>query len=142
VVDRWLSIAGAVRAWALANPHDYALVYGSPVPGYRAPEDTIPSAVRVSLVPLGVVVDGVRSGEISVEKTLPVPRPVHADLAAMRDQFAPGVPDEVLGRALLAWSALFGAISFELFGHLQNVIEDHDAYFDHQMRRVAQVLVG
>src|SRR4029077_14703471 len=29
--DRWLAVAGAIRDWARANPHEYALVYGSPV---------------------------------------------------------------------------------------------------------------
>ena len=37
-------------AWALAHPHEYALVYGSPVPGYAAPTDTIDPAARVALV--------------------------------------------------------------------------------------------
>src|SRR5271170_7497326 len=33
VVSRWLSVSKAIRTWALANPHEYALIYGSPVPG-------------------------------------------------------------------------------------------------------------
>ena len=37
VTSRWLRVAEAIRGWALANPHEYALIYGSPVPGYRAP---------------------------------------------------------------------------------------------------------
>ena len=38
---RWRAVGQAIRDWALAHPHEYALVYGSPVPGYRAPEQTI-----------------------------------------------------------------------------------------------------
>jgi AcrR family transcriptional regulator len=142
VERRFLLVARAIRAWALANPHDYALVYGSPVPGYRAPQDTIPAAQRVSLVPLAIVVDGVHSGEIDTTRSLAVPRAVHADLASIRDQVAPGVPDEVLGRVLLVWTQLFGALSFELFGHLHRVIYDYDAFFDHQVRRAAQMLIA
>ena len=45
-----LALAGwpchAVRDWALAAPHEYALIYGSPVPGYQAPQDTVPAATR------------------------------------------------------------------------------------------------
>src|SRR4051812_14415371 len=37
---RWLAVASSVRGWAVEHPHEYALIYGSPVPGYRAPEDT------------------------------------------------------------------------------------------------------
>src|SRR4051812_10674543 len=49
-VERWLTVCRAVRAWALAHPHEYALLYGSPVPGYAAPADTVPAAARVGVV--------------------------------------------------------------------------------------------
>lgn len=39
-LGRFLAICHAVRGWALAHPHEYALIYGTPVPGYAAPEDT------------------------------------------------------------------------------------------------------
>ena len=139
---RWRAVATAIRAWALANPHDYALVYGSPVPGYQAPEDTITPAARVSLVMLRIVAEGVAAGEIDTRPTAPIPRLVHADLARLRDLAAPGVPDEVLARALLVWTTLFGSISYELFGHLHGVIDGFDAFFDHQVRRAGAYLVA
>src|ERR1700757_4132856 len=43
---RWIAACRAVRDWARSNPHEYALIYGSPVPGYRAPEATIGPAAR------------------------------------------------------------------------------------------------
>src|ERR1700685_3333133 len=46
---RGLVAVRAIRGWALAHPHEYALIYGSPVPGYRAPEATIGPAARVPL---------------------------------------------------------------------------------------------
>src|SRR4051812_26412941 len=49
-LDRWLAVCRAVRRWARAHPHEYALLYGSPVPGYHAPEDTIPAAARVGIL--------------------------------------------------------------------------------------------
>jgi AcrR family transcriptional regulator len=142
VLVRWRAVARAVRSWALENPHDYALVYGSPVPGYEAPADTITPAARVSLVMLRIVADGVASKQISAKPTAPVPRAVHADLARLRDVAAPGVPDEVLARSLLVWTTLFGTISYELFGHLHGIIDDYDVFFDHQMRRAGDYLVG
>src|SRR3981189_932442 len=47
---RGLAVSRAVRRWAGAHPQQYALVYGSPVPGYQAPTDTVDPASRVSLV--------------------------------------------------------------------------------------------
>src|SRR5262245_34376835 len=46
---RFFAAGRAVRAWAVANPHEYALLYGSPVPGYQAPQDTIGPASRTTL---------------------------------------------------------------------------------------------
>ena len=139
---QWRAAAHAIRGWALANPHDYALVYGSPVPGYQAPQDTVTPAARVSLVMLQIVSEGVASGQIDTTPSALVPRVVHADLARLRNLAAPGVPDEVLARALLVWTGLFGAISYELFGHFHRVIDDYDAFFDHQMRRAGDYLVN
>jgi len=142
VAGRWLAVARGIRNWARAHPHDYALVYGSPVPGYRAPEVTIPAATRVSLVALVLLRDGVASGEIVSDPSARIPRPVRDDLRGLRDQFAAGVPDDVLARGLAAWTQLFGTISFELFGHLHQVIHDYDSFFDAQMRDAAQRIRG
>src|SRR5215469_7189005 len=62
---RWAAACRAVRAWALANPHEYALIYGSPVPGYRAPEATIGPAARVPLAFVGLLGDALAHGEIT-----------------------------------------------------------------------------
>ena len=35
---------------------------------------------------------------------------------------------------------LFGAVSFETFGHLHGVVDDLDAWFDHEVHRVAAAL--
>jgi AcrR family transcriptional regulator len=139
---RWLAVTQAIRAWALAHPHEYALIYGSPVPGYAAPQDTIDPASRVALALLQIVVDGVAAGEIDAGDEPSMPRGVRTDFAGLRAMAAPGVPDAVLSRTLLAWSALFGCISLEMFGHLHNVIHDYDAYFTIQMRRTAEFLMN
>ena len=138
--SRWLRVARAIRDWALANPHDYALLYGTPVPGYRAPTDTIPAAQRVSLAALYIVRDGLETGEISAGGTVSIPRRVRSDMAILRDAALPGVDDDVLSRALMAWTMLFGTISYELFGHFTNVISDSDAFFDLQMGRAADLV--
>ncbi len=139
-VARWQALAADIRAWAAAHPQEYALIYGSPVPGYQAPADTIDPATRVSFVMIRIMNDGVASGEIVLDDDTRIPRPVHADFAALRE-VAPGVPDAVISRGLLVWTQLFGTISFELFGHLHNVIHDYDAFFELQTRRAGEYLV-
>src|SRR3712207_6501458 len=62
--DRWTAVCRAVRTWARAHPHEYALLYGSPVPGYRAPRDTVPAASRVGVVLGRIVGDAARDGAL------------------------------------------------------------------------------
>ena len=38
---RWVAVPRALRGWALAHPHQWGLIFGTPVPGYQAPEDTV-----------------------------------------------------------------------------------------------------
>jgi len=142
VGDRWLALATAIRSWAFAHPHDYSLVYGSPVPGYRAPEATIAPAERVSLVALRIVSDGVASGEITRAAELDMPSAVRDDLTRINVLAELDLPPDVLARGLIVWTHLFGTISFELFGHLHNVIHDYDAFFESQTERAIRFLVS
>ena len=135
---RFLVAAGALRGWAVEHPQEYALIFGSPVPGYQAPDDTIDPAARVPVVLLRIVGDSAAGGEPDLADHVALPRAVQADLGgfAWPPDMAP-ISTRLLARSIMAWSALVGAVSFELFGHLHNVIHDHDAFFDFEMRRVA-----
>jgi AcrR family transcriptional regulator len=132
---RWRAACGAARDWALAHPHEYALVYGSPVPGYAAPEATVGPAARVGVLLCRVLADGVAAGTVD-------PGPEDADGMLAPDLAERmGLPPQLAGRAVLAWSSLFGAISFELFGHTHNVVADHAAHFDQVVERLADLVL-
>jgi AcrR family transcriptional regulator len=142
---RWRAVGLAMRGWALTNPHEYALVYGSPVPGYRAPEDTIGPASRVTLVLAGLVDDAVRDGTLvepfSSQGLPPLDAEVLAEARRLRDRAFPHAPDELVVRAVIAWTQLFGMISFELFGHFHKVIDDAGPFFDRALLETGH-LVG
>jgi AcrR family transcriptional regulator len=139
-VARWVAMACGIRDWARAHPYDYALIYGSPVPGYRAPAETIPAAARVALVPLSLLEEASRSGQIRAEPADRLPRVLQSDLSALGTELGLSAPHDVLARGLAAWSQLLGSISLELFGHLHNVINDYDTYFVFQMTEAARRL--
>jgi hypothetical protein len=50
------------------------------------------------------------------------------------------LPEALLARGETGWTHLFGAVSFELFGQLNNVIEAREAHFDYQMRLIADLI--
>jgi AcrR family transcriptional regulator len=138
LAGRWLAVGRAVRRWALAHPHEYALIYGSPVPGYAAPRDTIAPATRVPTVVAGLVRAAAATGRLGAAEGGGVPGGLAGDIAAIRSPLFDGVPDEVVVRALTAWTALFGLVSFELFGQYDNVIAHRDEWFDAACRGLAR----
>ena len=141
--SRWVSVSAAIRTWAQAHPHQYSLITAAPCRGTpRRRTRSIPrpgSAVAL----LQIVVDGVASGEISDDwSRCPFPgrrTPISPD-CAMRS--LPACPTRWSRGTLLAWSQLFGSISLEMFGHLHNVIEDYETYFELQMRDAAEFLIA
>src|SRR3954466_9308673 len=62
---RWLTLGRAIRTWARENTPEYALLYGSPVPGYSAPQDTIGPASRPVWVFTAILHDGVEKGVLT-----------------------------------------------------------------------------
>jgi len=136
---RWLACSHAVRRWALANPAEYALVFGSPVIGYAAPPDTIPAALRTPSALVGILADGVASGVLTASGS-PLPADLADDLQRVRAQFWPTVPEALLALGTIGWIHLFGAVSFELFGQLNNSIDAREAYFDLQMGLMADLI--
>jgi AcrR family transcriptional regulator len=134
LVGRWFALGRAARAWSLQHQHEYALLYGSPVPGYAAPQDTIEPATRPVILAMGILRDGVERSVIDVPAD-ELPPPVRADCERIGAE--PGfrdVPPTLLARAFTVWAELFGTISFELFGRLTNAVTDYDAYFEHQLQ--------
>lgn len=136
---RWHAVCRSAREWALAHPHEYALVYGSPVPGYAAPQTTIGPASRVGEVLCRLVADGLAAGDVAV--------PQGGGDAVL----APGVAERVglpaddtgsslAARSILAWTSVFGMISFELFGHTHNVVADHERFFADGADHLADLL--
>jgi AcrR family transcriptional regulator len=137
---RWLACSNAVRGWALTNPAEYALVFGSPVIGYAAPPDTTVAAIRTPATLVGILADGIRRGTAAAPRAPGLPADLRADLSRVRAQFWPTVPEELLVLGTIGWIHLFGAVSFEVFGQLNNAIDAREAYFELQMQLMADLI--
>lgn len=127
-LGRWRAMAHAVRSWAIVNPAEYALLFGTPVPGYAAPQDTIGPASRYTSALLRLTWDMETAGHSSSDK---VPAALRRDFALLRTHSLP-LPlasNPLLMKGMTAWAAVMGAVSLELFGHLHNVIDTPGALF-------------
>jgi AcrR family transcriptional regulator len=132
---RWLAVCRAVRAWALSHPAEYGLLYGSPVPGYAAPQETVAPAAKVVLLLVDIVVDGADRLEPLPSTT--IPEAVRVDLRRLIDERPGDLPEERLDRVFLAWTHLFGLLNFEIFGRLDDTINARADYFTHHMTLMA-----
>ncbi|ALP00078.1 Shy4-TetR-family transcriptional regulator [Streptomyces hygroscopicus subsp. limoneus] len=133
-----LAVLGrALRAWALDDPQRYFLIYGTPVPGYHAPDDitAIASEIMQALLdaapPTGKTV-------VTVDDGHPDTR-LEAHLAQHR-QWAAGhpAPPAALRRALLFWTRLHGILSLELAGHFTGMGLDPAELYDNELRHLSQ----
>ena len=142
---RILAVCNAVRDWALGEPARYALLYGSPVPGYEAPgEQTMEPGTRVILALLRLVAEGVTAGDVTDGPALvPVPRPLRADLARVAADVGMDVEPAVMARAVLLWATLFGAVSLEVFGQYgEDTFKERGLLFEQQIRLALTVVRG
>ncbi|MFE2284282.1 TetR/AcrR family transcriptional regulator [Streptomyces sp. NPDC059443] len=131
---RWIAVCEAVRAWALEHPHEYALIYGSPVPGYSAPEDTVGPASRVGNALIGILRAAYEGRGLALP---PLPAELRPEAVRMTEDFAEGLPPEVTAALVASWAQLVGLVSFELFGQFNRVVEDRDAFFTHAAGQLA-----
>ncbi len=137
---RWLAACRAVREWALAHPHEYALLYGSPVPGYAAPQDTVAPAVRDTAVYGRIVAEAHRAGRLAPPPICPPPPAILTEDAEIVRSLMPDVPDDVVTRAIVVWTGLFGMVSFEIFGQFNNTIAHRTELFEHNMTCLGRLL--
>jgi AcrR family transcriptional regulator len=144
VRDRWAACCDAVRGWALQNPHEYALIYGSPVPGYQAPQETVPPASRVAIVIGGLLSESwAARGEDAGDNPGParspaLPPPLDQQAAVIAAAIAPEVPGPMVARGLIAFVQLFGMISFELFGQFVGGADPADSFFRFTVGEMAE----
>ena len=134
LLSRFSAVCRAVWDWARANPNEYALIYGSPVPGYVAPADTIGPASRVSNLLVQILADAAAQGiELPAATRAELSRAGRAALAPVLAVLPPGVTAEAIQAGLMVWAGLLGTVSLELFGQFHNVIGeqpgDRDAFF-------------
>jgi AcrR family transcriptional regulator len=118
--ERGLAVGMAYRAWALEHQGQFLLIYGVPLPDYRAPEDgpTTAAARRLGAAFAGVLFEG-----WTIEELGRVPLP--PDSAAFEVVLTHGaaamdveLPPGALALFLTAWAQLHGLVMLEVLTHL------------------------
>jgi AcrR family transcriptional regulator len=107
--ERLRAGANAMRDWALAVPHRYLLLFGTPIPGYQAPEHTLHAANRAMTALLRAVGPDRREQDSTDG--------LHLQLAGWADRMGfDGLTPRQLHWGLTVWTRLHGVLSLEVAG--------------------------
>ncbi|MFE5808016.1 TetR-like C-terminal domain-containing protein [Streptomyces sp. NPDC056491] len=136
---RLLAVTRALRRWSFENPAEFTLIYGSPVPGYHAPQDTVPSASRTPAVLAGIVRSALESGELTPpRRSVPGP-PLLLPEAVQLFGGAPEAPfSDIIERGIVLWSNLIGLLVFQVFSRTHDSVRDEAAFFDYAIAVAAE----
>lgn len=141
-LDRWVLAAHAVRDWALVRPHEYFLVFGTPVPGYAAPDVTAETGTRTPRALIGIVTEALSANEVRRPRgraRAAMSPELIDDFATLRSNLdgSTGFTDELTLAVIAGWTQLFGLLSFELTNQTRGVVKHHRDLFDSSARLMA-----
>jgi AcrR family transcriptional regulator len=139
--ERWLAVPRALRTWALAHPHQWGLIFGTPVPGYQAPEGTVEPYARVAVALVRPLVGAHAAGRLrGDDPPHQVSDALRAAVEPVSAGLLPGMPVEKVVLVLQAWTTIVGAISLEVFGHWRNTVWEPELLFEAAMAQVAEAI--
>lgn len=138
---RWKAITSTIRNWAVANPSDYGLLFGTPVPGYEAPDSTTVPGLRYTTVMMKLLSDANAAGCVATIE-MPPTKGSLGEYKKIRTNLRLDLPDTMLLAGLAAWGAIIGAISLEIFGHVDTVLSNPTVHFSAMSEMLGAQLLG
>ncbi|MFF2555335.1 TetR/AcrR family transcriptional regulator [Nocardia sp. NPDC058058] len=133
---QWRTLCLTTRRWALDHSADFALINGTPIPGFEArPEDTGPAAGRLLTLVSSGYIAAIASGAADPAATQVPPLATGPLLNSLLG--TDSMPDSPIpGIVLNGWASILGFIAAEVFGSLGTLIADPDALYDAHLRTV------
>ncbi|MGW4485783.1 TetR/AcrR family transcriptional regulator [Amycolatopsis sp. NPDC004368] len=138
---RLLAVTRALRKWSLANPAEFALLYGTPVPGYAAPDTTVGPAARTPAALAAVLRAALAAGSLTPpSRPLPGPTLVTAEAVALFGGQPEAPYGDLLERGIVLWSNLIGLLVFQVFSRTHDSVADQSAFFDYAVAVAAEAV--
>jgi AcrR family transcriptional regulator len=128
----------AYRAWAVAYPQRYLLIFGSPIPGYHCPpESSMPVAARSLSALVGVLEDARRLGDLLPEAEPRLTTALRQQLAAWQ-ALHPVADIYGLYLALVIWSRVHGLVMLEIDNQYPPFIQDPGLIFRREVDMIVR----
>jgi AcrR family transcriptional regulator len=135
------AIGLAYRDWAHTYPQRYELIFGTPIPGYKAPaEKVFPSSARSISALFSVVEDMRATGKLSTESVPGVSKKYQAYYRQWRT-YAGDIHPVSLFVAMVIWSRVHGIVSLEIQGNLPPFGKNGDALYLFELNSQARQFI-
>jgi AcrR family transcriptional regulator len=143
MAEKMVGACHGFRQWALDHKAEFALLFGTPVPGVNVEDDdfTEECARKFAGTFYALFL------ELWQKNPFPVPPPEKIDpglreqLTRYRDGIGTDLPLGALFTFLRCWVLLYGIVSMEVFGHLGFALDDPAPMFEITLAELA-TLVG
>jgi hypothetical protein len=128
----------AYREWAVTNKARFLLIFGTPVPGYSAPEDgpTVAANRQMGQVFFTLAAMAWTTGQIAPPEQRPMTAavtPGEADLHDQLEALAPGFPSDLIPQMLAGWALWHGLVTLEVTGQLDWIYHDTARFYSERM---------
>lgn len=132
----------AYRAWAVAEPNRFLLIFGTPVPGYHAPEagPTVAAMQRVGWAFFGVAAYAFVRNAIALPPDERDPTAEERIIAKEIATLAPGFPAGAIPILVGAWARWHGLVTLEVVGQLEWLYPDPAVFYASEVHRIADEL--
>lgn len=130
---RWRATGEAYRAWAIAMPQRYQLIFGTPIPGYQVPtHDILPAGARSLSALVSVVDEALVAGRLNVPYFPSVNIHAQPVFDAWQHYSGPYQPVS-LAVAMLIWGRVHGLVSLEIGGNMPSFGPDGAALYAYEL---------
>lgn len=142
--DRILAGIAEYRRWAIADANRFLLIFGTPIPGYAAPEDgpTVAANRRMGRAFFAVAAEAFAAGHLPARDAQRPPTQAEADVAAELSAIAPGFPAALVPAMIGAWGHWHGLVLLEVTGQLDWAYPDPQAFFQEQAQMIVDRILA
>jgi AcrR family transcriptional regulator len=139
---RFAAATLAYRKWCVHHPHRFLLIFGTPIPGYAAPEggSTVEANRRIGEAFFTIAAEGWARAEMAVPA---LSRPVDAGERELAEEISgsvAGFPPELIPTLLGTWAHFHGLVTLEVLNQLQWLYPDPEAFYRGEVERMFEGL--
>lgn len=123
------------RIWAVEHPNRFLLIFGTPIPGYEAPEGgpTVQANQRTGQVFFDIAAAAWTAGDLRAPGATRAAEPAEAALAA---NISEGFPPELVGRLLSLWAHFHGIVTLEILNQLDWIYREPVNFYESEIENM------